>query len=228
MKCVLLAISGLLLGGCAFHSGQFETSLPNEPVEHIDIAVGVATTTKVFGLGSVGKDALLREARQKMIANRPLFNDEAYNNYTIDYKRTYFILGTKTKVTISADVIVPKDTLSNPTFTTEYLNQMDNQYSYYDSLFWIGDSVIFNRDQYGEIVGFEGRSNKDVRIQYTEGDGDVRTTTRHGKDVYVLISHYRGKRARISRPLGNIIGYGVEGDIFLGKDGDHFYYAHGE
>ena len=228
MKIFFTTVSIVMLSSCAFHSGQFVTDLPNEPVEHIDIATGVSSTVRVFGLGGLGKDALLREARRELIANRPLFDDEAYNNYTIDYKRTYFFFGSKTKVTISADVIAPKDTLYNPTFTGEYLAEIGSHNSYYDSLFWIGDSVIYDRDQYGEIVGFDGRDNKDVRIQYREKDGDVRTTTRNGKGVYVLASFYRGSRPRITRPLGNLIAYGVEGDIFLGKDIDHYYYAHDE
>lgn len=228
MKLFLFAISALLLGSCAFHTGQLVADVPSEPVEHIDIAVGVAKTTKVFGLGSTGKDALLSEARQQMISNRPLVNSESYNNYTVDYKRTYFIIGIKTKVTITADVITPKDTISNPSFSANYLNKLGDQYSHYDSLFWIGDSVIFNVSDYGEIVGFEGNENKDVRIQYVDADGDFRTKVKSGKDVYVLASYYRGNRPRVTRLLGSLCAYGVNGDIYKGKDDAHYYYAHDE
>lgn len=226
MKLLPLITVAALLGGCAFHSGQLVADVPNAPVKHVDMAVGVAQSTKVFGLGGVGKDALLFEARQQMITNRPLVDDEAYNNYTVDYKRTYFIVGSKTKVTVTADVVAPKDTLSTPSYTASYLNNMGNVYSHYDSLFWIGDSVIFGGNQYGKIVGFEGKDNKSVRIQYRENDGDMRTTTRNGKKVFVMVSFYRGNRPRVTNTVGNLVGYGVRGDIFRSEQGEHFFYGH--
>lgn len=228
MKLLLIAISTVLLGSCAFHSGQFVADIPDTAVEHIDIATGVATTTKIFGLGSVGKDALIREARQEMINNRPLVDAESYNNYTIDIKRTNFIIGWKTKVTMSADVIIPKDTLSKPTFSGEYLAKMDDAYSHYDSLFHIGDSVIFNKDRYAKIVGFDGKDNKRARIEYRNKQGDLITRTRHCTKIYVLIRYYRGNRGRITRPLGNSVAYGVNGDIFKNKDGTYYHYGHNE
>lgn len=228
MKYFLIVCSSLLLGACAFHSGQFVTDLPNDPVEHIDVAVGVAQTTRLFGLGGTGKDALLREARQAMIANRPLVDDEAYNNYTIDVKRTYFLIGSKTKVTMSADVIAPKDTVSNPSYSTEYLSKVDQSISHYDTLFHMGDSVIYDHNEMGEIVGFEGHDNKDVRIQYRTSGGELRTTVRKGTHVFVLASFYRGNRPRISRDLGNLVAYGVKGDMFKGDNGTYFYYNHNE
>ncbi len=228
MKTLLIAISTVILGSCAMHSGQLVSDVPNKPVKHIDIAVGVATTSKVFGMGGVGKDALLFEARQQMISNRPLVDNEAYNNYTVDYKRTYFIIGSKTKVTVTADVISPKDTISSPSYSAEYLRKMGNQYSYYDSLFWIGDSVIFNTNTYGKIVGFEGRDNKKVRIQYTDNGGDFKTKVQNAKGVYVLVDYYRGNRPRVTRTIGRLVAYGLNGDIFISGDGSHFYYDHME
>jgi len=225
-KLPLLLTLTALTGGCAFHSGQLVADVPPAPVEHRDIAVGIASTTKVLWMGGLDKDALIHEARQEMIHNRPLVDDESYNNYSIDFKRSYFFIGTKTKVTITADVIAPKDTITLPSYTSKYLSEMNEGYSRYDTLFQIGDSVLFGGStfQYGEILGFDGRDNARARIQYRNSDGIVRVTTVTCSKVFVLLSHYRGNRRRLTTEEGNTVAFGLQGAVLKSEDSYFFRY----
>jgi len=226
MKCLYWSLALLLFTSCAFHRGDLVSNIPNEPVEHVDMAIGVATTVKVFGMGSTNKDALVREAQQRMVVNRPLEGDEAYNNITTDFKTTWFLFVHKQKVTMTADVISPKEDESTPSYTKEYLTHMQFGQSIYDTLFQIGDTVIFNTDKIGEVIGYEGADGSRLRVQYSKKPGITKSKVVSGKSAFVLVKNYQGKRTvREERGVGPLIAFGVKSDMYSGTDGRNYKYA---
>ena len=117
MKKLISFISlGLLLSSCAFHSGIM-TGNPNftsPDYELTSLAIGTASTEKVFGIGGLGTDTLVLEAKKNLYSNFPLKKGQSYSNLTVDFKNSFYIVNSKTMVTISAD-IVQSDITGNQT-----------------------------------------------------------------------------------------------------------------
>ncbi len=85
---LLLSFIILMFSQCATHTGTISSNYTNKPVQYVDIAEGIATTSKVLCIGGLSKDALVLEAKKSLMKNRPLKNGEQYLNYTIDLKKT--------------------------------------------------------------------------------------------------------------------------------------------
>ena len=101
----------LLLSSCAFHHGMM-TSNPNynsPDYELSSMALGTSETVKFLGIGGLEKDALVLEAKKNMYAGFPLEKGQSYANLTVDFKNSYFIIFSKTLVTISADIVRPTE-----------------------------------------------------------------------------------------------------------------------
>jgi len=71
----------------------------------VGLAVGTASTQHVMGIGGLGKDALILEAKRNLYSNYPLKKGQALANVTVDIKRSMFPFVFKTLATVSADVI---------------------------------------------------------------------------------------------------------------------------
>ncbi len=203
-----------LISSCAFHSGTLTSNLTNEPVLHKDIATGVASTNIVLSFGGISKDALISEARKNMIRARPLEGAEQYNNIEINIKNTYYIFGRKTKVTINADVIAPKDSVNQASYSENYLTKI-NTPKPNGGLFSIGDSVrIYNYDyQSGEIVRLLGESYDKVEIRYTDNKNRTRTKIVSENRIFIAKRTHNGLVLGDRIKLGVIVGFG--NDRFL-------------
>ncbi|MCR9173004.1 MAG: hypothetical protein NXI10_10950 [bacterium] len=219
-------IVGLILVGCSFHRGSLESSSSDEPVEHVDMAMGVSTTVKVFGIGSTNKDALIQEARQKMIINRPLENDEVYGQITTDVKNTWFLFVNKQKVTMTADIVIPKEDPSTPTYTQKYLEQLQYGQSIYDTLFQIGDTVIIDLTTKAEVIGYEGSEGQKLRVQFNSNSGKLKNKVVRAQGAFVIVNNYDGSReVKEEMGKGKIIAFGVSKDLYRGKDGLNYKYS---
>jgi hypothetical protein len=173
-------------------------------------------------MGGVSKDALIFEAKQNMIKNRYLVGAEEYNNISIDIKNSFFLgLIQTTKVTVIADVVAPKDSLTQSNYSELYLSKLAGS-SYIDNLFIIGDSVIYNRVKYGELIGFEGSKKNKARIKYTTKRGSQKTKSIKFKDLYSIKPEHNGLKLGDDFGKGKIIGFGKE-DLIV-KIGDEFFY----
>lgn len=97
----------LLLSSCAFHSGIMTSSvaLTDANFKIVGLAHGNAHTLKVLGIGGLDKDALVLEAKTDMYKKYPLPKGQVFANITVDFKNSFLILFTETKVTVSADII---------------------------------------------------------------------------------------------------------------------------
>jgi hypothetical protein len=103
----LPAIMALLLSGCAFHEGAFNSgvAITNNQFRVVGIAEGQSSTTHIFGLGGLSKDALVQEAKRDLYSKYPLTKGMVLANVTVDFKRSYFFIAASTLVTVSGDVI---------------------------------------------------------------------------------------------------------------------------
>jgi hypothetical protein len=209
----------LILSSCAFHNGSLNTSTNDEPVVHKDIAIGVSQTIKIFGIGGVSKDALIFQARQNMINYRPLESEEEFNNVSIDIKNTFLLIGQKTKVTIIADVVEPKDSVSQSSYTDLYLRKSRNGMEHIDTLLTIGDTVIFNVENSGVLLSFDGKNKRKGTVQYYSKNGAIRTKRIKLNNLYVAVPSYNDLLLGNKFATGIIVAFGKKGVIVKDNEG---------
>ncbi len=211
MKILSILSLILVLTSCAFHSGTLTSNVTDEPVVHKDIAVGVSSANRVFHIGGLSKDALIAEARKNMVRSRPLEGAEQYNNVSVNIKNTFYIIGHKTKVTVQADVIQPKDSVNQPSYSEKYLKKIANPEPEID-LFAVGDSVIvFNYNyQSGQVVRFTGEDLDWIEISYTDSNNIQRTKKYPANKVYVSKPEHRGVTRFSRTPDGIVVGFGIK------------------
>lgn len=107
---VLLSIFfvvSLLLSSCAFHYGNMTSSasLSANNFKIVKLAKGSATATRIFGLGGLGKEALVAEAKADLLQNYPLKDGQALANICVDFKNSFILFVNTTKATVTADVV---------------------------------------------------------------------------------------------------------------------------
>jgi len=147
-KLLLIVIAAILLQSCATHLGTMSSNanLSNNNFKIVDMAYGYSSTTHVLGMGGMGKDALVLEAKRNLYKNYPLSQGQVFANLSVDFKNEFCIFWMNTKVIISADVVDfnnPKAMLKNE-FNIDSIEKINNA---------IGDVVLY----YNEGFIFESR-----------------------------------------------------------------------
>ncbi|MGE4288823.1 MAG: DUF6567 family protein [Salinivirgaceae bacterium] len=182
----------LLLSSCvATHLGTISSSAIDKPVSYVDVAYGVAQTDKYFALGGLSQDALVLEAKRELYRNRPLQPNEAYINFTVDFKNTwvFFPVYTQTKVTLSADVINFNPDNPTPVFTDAYAKKLSKPWPS-NPLFSAGDSVIAPRGKEGVVLAFTDATK--VRVLYLTKNNKLRTLTVSVNKLFTRSKSYKG------------------------------------
>jgi hypothetical protein len=193
MKQLVLFFSvALMLSSCvATHLGNLSSSALDKPVSYVDVAYGVAQTNKYFALGGLSQDALVLEAKRELYRNRPLQANEAYMNFTVDFKNTwvFFPVYTQTKVTLSADVINFNPDNPADVFTDEYAKKLSSPFPA-NPLFSVGDSVIAPRRKEGVVLAFTDATK--VRVLYLTKNNKLRTHTVSVNKLFTRSKSYKG------------------------------------
>jgi hypothetical protein len=78
-------------------------SAPN--FRYVKLVKGETEISKILGFGGLSTEALVSDAKINMFQNYPLKDNQAYANISVDFKNSNFLVVTKTKVTITADII---------------------------------------------------------------------------------------------------------------------------
>ncbi|MCX7985345.1 MAG: hypothetical protein N2662_00200 [Bacteroidales bacterium] len=191
MKKILgLSIFCLIIVSCvSTHVGTISSSFCDKPFKYEDIAIGVAQTNIYFGFGGTNQDALVLEAKRALIKNRPLNNNEAYKDYTVDFKTTIYPFYIQRKVTVSADVIsFTSDTVKN-IYSSNYKNKL-LEITYKNGLFQIGDTIYDKYQNQGIIISFE--SSDKVRIMYRTRSNKIRTKKMSIYNIFTKTKGYNG------------------------------------
>lgn len=107
LKNMYMALAAIVFSSCAIHVGTItgDASISTNNFKMIGMAKGTATTTKIFGLGGLGKDALVNDAKKDLLQNNPLRDGQALANVTLDFKNSYILFVNKQKVTVAADIV---------------------------------------------------------------------------------------------------------------------------
>lgn len=107
IRTFVVIFSMFLLTSCATHWGMMSgnASLSANNFRVIKIATGTSQTTKIIGIGGLGKEALVLEAKKDLMQNNPLKEGQALANVTVDFKNSYMFFVETQKVTVTADIV---------------------------------------------------------------------------------------------------------------------------
>jgi hypothetical protein len=106
---VIILAASLFLSSCAVHGGYItnSASLSSNNFIYIETAAkGTAEATYIFGAGGLDRDALVEDARQNLLRNFPLNDNQTLVNITLSFKKTYVLpFFIKNKCTVSASIV---------------------------------------------------------------------------------------------------------------------------
>ncbi|TRX72671.1 DUF6567 family protein [Carboxylicivirga sp. M1479] len=110
----------IILSSCATHTGVMtgNATISDANFNVVGLAVGSSKTKHVFGMGGLGKDALVFEAKRNLYSNYPLKKGQALANVTVDFKRSYYPFVNNTMAVISADIFDFNTRAADSTFNT--------------------------------------------------------------------------------------------------------------
>ncbi len=170
---ISLFILFLVLSSCvSYQSGGLSANETGANFIYQDVAIGEARSNRFLLFGGMRKDALLLEAKRDLITGRPLGIDEAYTNYTFDFKNSFILGFTRTKVTVSADVIQYTTEPPVDRYSSTFKDKMFKT-NLVDSLFNIGDST-YTKDGHGGIVQ-SNLSKYRVRVLLTNSKDELKS-----------------------------------------------------
>jgi len=103
-------LTSLLIGfsNCAFHSGYMQGSatLNSNNFNYIKRDVqGSASALYVLGIGGLNKTALVNEAKNNLLKNFQLQDNQALVDITVNWKKTYYLLVMKDECIITASIV---------------------------------------------------------------------------------------------------------------------------
>ena len=112
-------------------------------------------------------------------------------------------------MTIHADVIEPKDSVNQPSYSENYLRKISDPQPK-NELFAVGDSVIIHNaaSPTGQITRFVGESADRAEVNYIDSKNATRTTTISINRLYVIKPEHRGLKRLDRVPEGVIVGFG--------------------
>jgi hypothetical protein len=179
----------MMASSCASHLGNISTGTLNGNVVYNDVAVGVAQTAHVMGIGGLSQDALVFEAKRDLMTNKPLTQGEQFTNFTVDFKHTYWLLYAKTKVTLTADVVTVDPSVAGAVYTDNYLKAIAPK-GLANGFLEVGDSVILKSGRKAQIVQFE--NEKLARIRYKSESGAFKTRKMPLKELFAISKERNG------------------------------------
>lgn len=187
-----LLILLVFLSSCAFHSGLMtgNASLSDPEFSIVDFAIGSSETVKVFGIGGLNADAVVLEAKRNLYENYPLEKGQALANVTVDFKREYYLIVSKLKVIISAEIVDFNAPQGEEIKAFSSLHEIENSSNH--DFFKIGDEILFpftGEFKKGKVTNI---SKKTITIRYYDVRNRLRTIKQPDTQIFLSGSHPGG------------------------------------
>ncbi len=147
MKLILLysTLISLFLFSCGSHYGTLSSDFLGDEYHYVDQALGYSETSGLGVIGGMSKDAMVLEAKNNMMQNRPLQAGESYANFTVDFSSKAFLIF-KRKCLVTADVVREKsmdESVYSELYNRKVLDRMDNR-----CFFEVDDTLRNNEGSY--------------------------------------------------------------------------------
>lgn len=221
MKLIVTILTiALLTTSCAYHGGIMtgNASLSNNNFKIIGVAKGVASTTKIIGMGGLDKQSLVYEAKKDLYKNFPLKPGQALANISVDFSDAFYFILNKTTVTIHAEVVdYNNDSRLKPSYALSYKGFKVGQNVYYTSL----NNVFYQ----GEILSI---SDTKILINQIGGPLEIKLSRVFKLSGSTLIS---GENVTIGTIIKfsttdyvKLIGYNKD-FVLISRSGDHAVYS---
>lgn len=107
-RLIIIIVSKFLIASCAFHNGHMtdSASLGSNNFRYVKTHLeGYEKETEVLGIGGLGKQALVNEAKKDMLMGNELLPNQALANVTVSWKTSFFVFFSTTKCTVTADIV---------------------------------------------------------------------------------------------------------------------------
>lgn len=104
---IAIGVIAVSLTSCAYHIGTMSgnAQITNEHFQVVDFAMGTATSNKILGLGGTRRETLVLDAKRDLYAHYLLDKGQALANVTVDFCNKYYIVFSKERVTVSAEIV---------------------------------------------------------------------------------------------------------------------------
>lgn len=91
-------LSGNMSGSASLNSANFSYAQKN--------VQGQSKATYILGIGGMNREAIVNEAKERMMENTPLKDNQALANLSVDFKRSsFFGIVNTVKCYVSADIV---------------------------------------------------------------------------------------------------------------------------
>ncbi len=202
---------------CAFHQGMMtgSASISNGKFSIVDFATGTATTKQIFGIGGLNSDALVLEAKRNLYINHPLKRGQALANLTVDFKREFYFIIFKTRVTITAEVVdfnlAPTDQAFEQ-INKKIIRSMPTNLRNFN----IGEIILITLNDNRKDARIIGFKNETVIVQYNSNNNLLKTKKLNLNKIF---------KTKISSKNIELYGYQInqvvqfETDNFIKKEG---------
>ena len=108
IKLLVVLIVVLSFSSCGIHSGYMDgsTSLSQSNFSYTQKSIsGTSSTLMVFGIGGLGKGAIVEEAKKDMLKKHPLKSNQSLANITVNWKSSFYFIVMTNKCTVTADIV---------------------------------------------------------------------------------------------------------------------------
>ncbi len=108
IKFLIFIVAIALFTSCAVHQGNMNNSasLNKANFNYVEQNLkGSSHTIKVLGIGGLGDDALVDDAKQAMLTDTNLQANQALVNVTVNWKNSWVFFVRKSKCTVTADIV---------------------------------------------------------------------------------------------------------------------------
>lgn len=103
IKLTTISIALLFLSACSFHSGNVSSGSTVD-CPRKGMVVGTSKTLNFLGLGGNNNSGLILNAKKDLYSKIREQKGIIVSNFSVDFKRTYFLLFISSKATVSADI----------------------------------------------------------------------------------------------------------------------------
>lgn len=106
-RLVFILFIVLFSSSCAMHNGLISSNavLVDNQFKIVGLAIGEAESTKILGFGGFKQEAMVFAAKRDLYQHVDLQNGQALTNITVDFKREFYLFASKTKVTVTAEIV---------------------------------------------------------------------------------------------------------------------------
>ncbi|MEY4522307.1 MAG: hypothetical protein RIT10_1492 [Bacteroidota bacterium] len=215
---VVLVFAVLSLTACTMvHKGQIVSLDYGQAVSPQNQAIGIASAYYFLGLGGAGTVTLLKKAKDDLIRNRPLKEGEKYVNVNLNSSTFFFLLFTRHRYAITADVFSPNT--SNLTIADSSKNETINSLPPVISFFEKGDSLYSTFDFEGLYISLAPKE----KIKYSNSRGMIKYYSENKlfKKMNTNKGFNLGQRVHVKKTIPNsaeIIGFGLKKVLLVDTD----------